>query len=143
MNYEKDYFSNRIHRLEQRKIEHQGRITIHENSIKSINKRIEECKNAMESNSYSSEEFQKNQLISDLKKKVDSNQNIIKKLKKDNSQLKSKINNQNKKISSLKEEINELKSELALKRLDTNSSRDDVILSDNFGESNIFEKVRE
>ena len=133
MNYEKDYFSNRIHRLEQRKIEHQGRITIHENSIKSINKRIEECKNAMESNSYSSEEFQKNQLISDLNKK----------LKKDNSQLKSKINNQNKKISSLKEEINELKSELALKKLDTNSSRDDVILSDNFGESNIFEKVRE
>ena len=134
-----DYsYSERISQNEQRIAELKGELYSKKLSIKALENENERCFDMMNkcTSSIDVDKSKKDKQILELKHIIEELKEKNKKLRKDNRNLKTELEYTSNKLN---QEIDKLRYRLLSKE----SPRDDVILSDSFGEDNIFDKIKE
>ena len=158
---EAGYYSNRIDELEQRKNEVLGKLTTDKLTLKSIEKEMAKCSEAMQKlgNPIHKELSLKGKEIAKLTdilvekdSEIDLLNDTVAKTNELNLKLGDRINRLrevNKKIQfenkTLKYTLTKAERRIAFleeRLVSSNQMRDDVILADNFGEVNIFDEIR-
>lgn len=133
---EQGYYSNRIKELEERKAEVAGLLVTHKLTLKGIVKEITACKEAMNNQTHSINitKHNKDKKILELIKEVEK----FKKIKEDYIKKNSELKKENLQLKKALEQ-----SQIAINKLQLRCvpPDDDVILADNFGKENIFEKI--
>ena len=108
---EQGYYSNRIKELEDRKAELHGRLVTTKLSLDSVNKEIDACQEAMnnQTSAMRTDVDRRDEKILSLNHELAEAEDLISKLKLENTQLKHDLQNSEQRFTLLKEENSNLK----------------------------------